>query len=68
MKAFCDPLDSTQFRGKLAVPLMMGGSELHGLAVETALRPLLVEVGATVVTPGLYEFDPGPAESAGAGR
>jgi FMN reductase len=54
LKAFCDPLDSSQFRGKLAVPLMMGGSELHGLAVETALRPLLVEVGATVVTPGLY--------------
>jgi FMN reductase len=54
LKAFFDPLDSAQFVGKLAVPVMMGGSELHALAVETALRPLLVEVGATVATPGLY--------------
>ena len=54
LKAFFDPLDSAQFRGKLAIPVMMGGSELHALAVETALRPLLVEVGATVATPGLY--------------
>lgn len=57
LKAFFDPLDSAQFRGKLAVPVMMGGSEHHALAVETALRPLLVEVGATVVTPGLYVIE-----------
>ncbi len=54
LKAFFDPLDSAQFRGKLAIPVMLGGSDLHALAVETALRPLLVEVGATVATPGLY--------------
>ena len=50
----------------VAVPLMTGGAPIHALAVEVHLRPLLVELGATVPARGLYvtepEFtDPSPA-------
>ena len=37
-----------------AIPVMVGASPIHALAVEVYLRPLLVEIGATVPTRGLY--------------
>jgi FMN reductase len=54
LKAFCDHVSAAQLTGKFAVPLMVGGSLQHFLALETHLRPLLVELGATCATPGLY--------------
>jgi FMN reductase len=33
---------------------MTGGRDTHALAVEHALRPLLVEIGASVPARGLY--------------
>ncbi len=54
LKAFCDHISAGQLSGKLAVPLMVGGSLQHFLALEVHLRPLLVELGATCPTPGLY--------------
>jgi FMN reductase len=54
LKAFCDHIAHDQLAGKLAIPLMVGGSLQHFLALETHLRPLLVELGATCATPGLY--------------
>ena len=57
LKAFCDHIGGGQLAGTLALPTMMGGSYHHALAVETHLRPLLVELGATCVTPGLYVLE-----------
>jgi len=57
LKAFCDHIVQGQLAGILAVPTMMGGSYHHYLAVELHLRPLLVELGATCVTPGLYVLE-----------
>ena len=54
LKAFCDHIAHAQLAGKLAVPVMVGGSLQHYLALDDHLRPLLVELGATCVTPGLY--------------
>ena len=54
LKAFCDHIAAGQLSGKLAVPLMMGGSLQHFLALDVHLRPLLVELGAMCLTPGLY--------------
>jgi len=54
LKAFCDHIAHDQLAGKFAIPLMVGGSLQHYLALETHLRPLLVELGATCATPGLY--------------
>lgn len=51
LKAFLDRVSSLS--GVIALPLLVMGSPRHALAVEVHLRPLLVELGATVPTPGL---------------
>lgn len=51
LKAFLDLVPS--LAGVTALPLMVMGSPRHALAVEVHLRPLLVELGANVTTPGL---------------
>jgi FMN reductase len=51
LKVFLDRVSSLD--GVTALPLLVMGSPRHALAVEVHLRPLLVELGATVPTPGL---------------
>ncbi len=53
LKVFLDKLPSGALSGKVALPLLVMGAPHHALAVEVHLRPLLVELGATVPTPGL---------------
>ncbi|WP_113700998.1 NADPH-dependent FMN reductase [Nonomuraea lactucae] len=53
LKAFLDRLPSGGLAGTVALPLLVMGDPRHALAVEVHLRPLLVELGATVPTPGL---------------
>ena len=57
LKAFCDHISQGQLTGMLALPSMMGGADQHALAVELQLRPLLVELGATCATPGLFVLE-----------
>ena len=58
LKAFFDRYGSDGLAGSVAVPLMTGGALVHALAVEVHLRPLLVELGATVPARGLYITEP----------
>jgi FMN reductase len=51
LKVFLDRVRSLE--GVTALPLLVMGSPRHALAVEVHLRPLLVELGATVPTPVL---------------
>lgn len=53
LKVFLDKLPGGALAGKVALPLLLLGAPQHALAVEVHLRPLLVELGATVPTPGL---------------
>jgi FMN reductase len=53
LKVFLDRLSSAALAGKVALPMLLLGAPQHSLAVEVHLRPLLVELGATVPTPGL---------------
>jgi FMN reductase len=53
LKAFLDRYPSDGLSGVTAVPLFTIGSPRHALAVEFTLRPLLVELGASVPTRGL---------------
>jgi FMN reductase len=53
LKVFLDRLPSQALAGTTALPILVMGDPRHALAVETHLRPLLVELGATVPTPGL---------------
>jgi FMN reductase len=54
LKLFLDGYGSDGLRGVTAVPVMTGASDAHGMAPDVFLRPLLVELGASVPTQALY--------------
>src|SRR5690348_6569540 len=58
LKAFLDRYGNNGLAGVTAVPAMTGGWPGHLLAVEVHLRPVLVELGATVPARGLYVTEP----------
>src|SRR5262249_48955813 len=65
LKLFLDQFDKDELAGAPTVPVMSGGSADHALAVEGPLRPVLVEIGASLPARGLYFAgaaveDPGP--------
>jgi FMN reductase len=58
LKSFLDRYGSNGLSGTVAVPVMTGGWPGHMLAVEVHLRPVLVELGATVPARGLFVAEP----------
>jgi len=54
LKSFLDWYGTTGLSGVTTVPVMVGAGASHALAVEVHLRPVLIEIGATVPTRGLY--------------
>jgi FMN reductase len=58
LKAFLDRYGNNGLARVVAVPVMTGGWPGHLLAVEVHLRPVLVELGATVPARGLYVTEP----------
>jgi FMN reductase len=57
LKSFLDWFGTTDLVGVTVVPLMVGAGAQHALAVEVHLRPVLVELGATLPTRGLYVLE-----------
>lgn len=57
LKLFLDRFATDALRDTIAVPLMLGAGPGHALAPELSLRPVLVELGASVPTPALYVRD-----------
>jgi FMN reductase len=58
LKLFLDQFGHGELGGRTTVPLMTGGSADHALAVEVHLRPVLVEIGASCPTRGLFVWGP----------
>jgi FMN reductase len=56
LKLFLDRFGAGSMTGT-AVPVMLGGHWKHALAPELLLKPVLVEIGATCPTPGLFLVD-----------
>jgi FMN reductase len=54
LKAFFDRAQGAGLAGTVAVPVMVGAAPIHYMAVEMHLRPLLVELGASCPTAGLF--------------
>jgi FMN reductase len=54
LKSFLDWFSTTDLLGIVVVPVMTGAGAHHALAVEVHLRPVLVELGATLPARGLY--------------
>ncbi|HEX2383398.1 MAG TPA: NAD(P)H-dependent oxidoreductase [Acidimicrobiales bacterium] len=57
LKSFLDWFSTTGLRDVVTVPVMVGAGAGHALAVEVHLRPVLVEIGATLPTRGLYVLE-----------
>lgn len=54
LKAFLDRYPSDGLNSIVAIPVMTGASDRHAMAPDTTLRPLLVELGASMPTSSLY--------------
>ncbi|HEY6533023.1 MAG TPA: NAD(P)H-dependent oxidoreductase [Acidimicrobiales bacterium] len=54
LKLFLDQIGADELGGVTTIPVMVGAAPGHALAVETHLRPVLVELGASMPTRGLY--------------
>jgi FMN reductase len=57
LKLFLDRIGGGALAGLTAVPLMLGGDRRHSLASDGLLKPVLVELGATCPTQGLFLVD-----------
>jgi FMN reductase len=63
LKLFLDRIAGGGLAGVTAVPLMLGGDWRHSLAADMLLKPVLVELGATCPTRGLFLTDSDYAQS-----
>ncbi|HXU06019.1 MAG TPA: NADPH-dependent FMN reductase [Polyangia bacterium] len=57
LKTFIDLLPQFGLAGKVVLPLATGGSLAHVLAIDYALRPVLVSLGAGTVVGGVFVLD-----------
>ena len=57
LKLFLDRVPAPDLQPVVAVPVMVGGSPIHWLAPEVHLRPVLIELGASCPTRGLFVLE-----------
>ncbi len=57
LKVWFDRLPADGLAGRIAVPILTGGSPAHQLALDHGFRPLLASLGAIVVATGVYAWD-----------
>jgi FMN reductase len=57
LKAFLDRIATGALEGISAVPVLLGGAPNHQLAIDVHFIPLLLELGATVPTRGLFVLE-----------
>lgn len=57
LKTYLDLLPQKGLKGKAVLPLMIGGSFGHLLAIDYALKPVLSSLGATNLLSGAYVID-----------
>lgn len=57
LKTLLDLLPQNAFTGKAVLPLALGGSPAHVLAIDYALRPVLTSMGARHVVQGYFLVD-----------
>jgi FMN reductase len=57
LKLLLDRIPMEGLAGRVAIPVMVAAAPIHVLAVETHLRPVLVELGASCPTRGLVVLE-----------
>ena len=59
LKLFLDLIPQEGLRGKVTLPLVIGGSIAHLLAIDYALKPVLTALGGRHILGGVYAVDQG---------
>ncbi|WP_339832426.1 NADPH-dependent FMN reductase [Paenibacillus sp. FSL R7-0272] len=59
LKLFLDLIPQEGLRDKVALPLVIGGSIAHLLAIDYALKPVLTALGGRHILGGVYAVDQG---------
>lgn len=57
LKTYLDLIPQKGLQGKVVLPIAVGGSVHHLLAIEYALKPILSALGATNILQGIYIID-----------
>ena len=57
LKLFLERFGADELHGITAIPVMVGADARHALAVEVHLRPVLIEIGLSLPTRGLFVID-----------
>jgi FMN reductase len=57
LKAFLDVLPQFGLRGKVALPLAVGGTVAHMLVIDYAIRPVLASMGTPYIVGGVFLLD-----------
>jgi FMN reductase len=57
IKLFLERFGAGELAGVTGVPVMLGGSWKHSLAPDLLFKPVLIEIGVTCPTAGLYLLD-----------
>lgn len=57
LKLFLDLIPQEGLRGKVTLPLVIGGSIAHLLAIDYALKPVLTALGGRHILGGVYAVD-----------
>lgn len=57
LKMLLDRIPMEGLNGRVAIPIMVAAAPIHVLAVETHLRPVLIELGACCPTRGLVVLE-----------
>ena len=57
LKSLLDLLPHMAFAGKVVLPLLTGAGQVHSLALDYALRPVLSALGPYHIVPGLFVVD-----------
>jgi FMN reductase len=57
LKTFLDLLPPAALAGKTVLPILTGAAPVHALALDYALRPVLIALGARHVLTGLFLID-----------
>lgn len=57
LKAFLDLLPQTGLKGKVTLPLFIGGTIAHLLSLDYTLKPLLSVLGSRNIVGGVFTID-----------
>ncbi|WP_152395032.1 NADPH-dependent FMN reductase [Paenibacillus guangzhouensis] len=57
LKTILDLIPQKGFQGKVVLPLFIGGSIAHLLAIDYALKPVVAALGGTNILSGVYAVD-----------